>query len=237
MLPECYEKGTCFVQENDDKKKGFSSHLTVSCEWGYEKATYTSKNIVQETSERGMRPFEVNFGAVYAMRTVGLDHTDLEKIRCMLNIPKQMTVKNYNYSSDILCNAAKFVAERSMKDATSQLKKSRNVDILDIGVSVDGTWQKQGFSLLNGGVAVISIDNGKVIDVEPMSRYCRECFVNTRRLRDGDDSLQIWREKHRDVCKLNYVGSAPPMEPEGARRIFTRSIQTCKILLDADSKQ
>ena len=75
-------------------------------------------------------------------------------------------------------------------------------------MSVDGTWQKRGFSSLNGVVAVISIDNGKVIDVEPMSRYCRECFVNTRRLQGDEDSLQIWREKHRDVCKLNYVGPA-----------------------------
>ena len=73
----------------------------------------------------------------------------------------------------LLCNAAKFVAERSMKDAISQLKKSRNVDILDIGVSVDGTWQKRG----GGVVAVISIDNGKVIDVEPMSRYCQDTLL------------------------------------------------------------
>ena len=76
-----------------------------------------------------------------------------------------------------------------MTDATSQLKK----DILDIGVSVDGTWQKRGFSSLNRVVADISIDNGKVIDVEPMSRYCRECFVNTRRLQDDEDSLQMER--------------------------------------------
>ena len=44
---------------------------------------------------------------------------------------------------------------------------------------------------------------GEVINVEPVSRYCRECFVNTRRLQDGENSLQIWREKYRDVCKLN----------------------------------
>ena len=146
-----------------------------------------------------------------------------------------MTVNNFNYS-DILYKAAKFVAERSMKGAMSQLKKSRNVDILDIGVSVDGTSQKQGFSTLNGVVAVISIDNGKVIDVEPMSRYCRECFVNTRlRLQDDEDSLQRWREKHRDVCKLNYVGSAPSMEPEGARRIEIRRVRYTSFYGDGDS--
>ena len=93
-----------------------------------------------------------------------------------------------------------------------------------------------------GVVAVISIDNGKLIDVESMRRYCRECFVNTRRLPDDEDSLQIWREKHRDVCKLNYVGSVPSMEPEGARRIFTRSIEIRRVRYtsfygDGDSKK
>ena len=142
--PECYEKGTCFVQDNDDKKKGLSSHLTVSCECGYEKATYTSKNIVQEPSEREMKPFEVNFRAVYVMRTVVLGHTGLDQICCMINIPKPMTVKTCNYSSDILCNAAKCVAERSMKDAMSQLKKSRNVDILDIGCQLMEPGKSEG---------------------------------------------------------------------------------------------
>ena len=32
----------------------------------------------------------------------------------------------------------------------------------DIGVSVDGTWQKRGFSSLNGVVAAISTSNFKV---------------------------------------------------------------------------
>ena len=36
----------------------------------------------------------------------------------------------------------------------------------DIGVSVDGTWQKRGFSSLNGVIAAISTSNCKVFDVE-----------------------------------------------------------------------
>ena len=89
-----------------------------------------------------MKPFEVNFRAVSAMSTVGVDHTGFEKICYMLTITKPMTVKNFNYRSEILCNASKFVAERSMKDAINQLKKSRNVDILDIGYrGVDVKWR------------------------------------------------------------------------------------------------
>lgn len=239
--PQCYEVGTLYMEETSDKKKGLSSHLTVTCDCGYEKETYTSRTIKTETSERGMKRFEVNVRGVYAMRTVGLDHTGLEKICCMMNIPKPMTVKNFNNISDLLGNAAKTVAEKSMNDAVTELKKSKNIDILDIGVSVDGTWQRRGFSSLNGVVAAISVDNGKVIDVEPMSRYCRECAVNTRRLQDDEEALEIWKARHRDDCKLTCDGSAPSMEPEGTRRIFSRSIEIRRVRYigfygDGDSK-
>ena len=38
-----------------------------------------------------------------------------------------------------------------------------------------------------------------------------------------------WREEHHDVCKLNYIGSDPSMETEGARRKFTRSIEIRRV--------
>ena len=41
--PYCLERGTLCVQEDNDKKKGLSSHLTISCECGDDKETYTSK--------------------------------------------------------------------------------------------------------------------------------------------------------------------------------------------------
>ena len=51
-------------------------------------------------------------------------------------------------------------------------------NIVNTSVSVDGTWQKGGFSSLNGTMAAISIDTGKVLDFEIMSRYCQACVTN-----------------------------------------------------------
>ena len=81
----------------------------------------------------------LNFRAVYGMRTIGDDHTSLEKLGGMLNMPKPMTVKNFNNISNILRGAAKVVAEKSMNAAAYDLKNSDG-DILDIGVLVDGSW-------------------------------------------------------------------------------------------------
>ena len=50
-----------------------------------------------------------------------------------------------NHISDTLSDAAKHVAETSMNNVVVALKKFSNVDVLDIGVSVGGTWQRRGF--------------------------------------------------------------------------------------------
>ena len=55
---------------------------------------------------------------------------------------------------------------------------SSEVTAADDGV-VDRTWQEREFSSLDGTVAAISVDTGKVFDVEIMSRYCQACFTNT----------------------------------------------------------
>eukprot|EP00795_Rhopilema_esculentum_P007335 gene7335-13066_t len=47
--------------------------------------------------------------------------------------------------------------------------------VVNCGVSVDGTWQKPGYASLNGCVAALSIDTGKVLNVAAMSRYCKDC--------------------------------------------------------------
>ena len=41
------------------------------------------------------------------------------------------------------------IAERSMIEATNDLKGESDVGNTNVPVSVDGTWQKRGFSSLN----------------------------------------------------------------------------------------
>ena len=128
-----------------------------------------------------MKPaFDVNIRAVYGMRTIGSDHTGLEKLCGILNLPKPITIKNFNNMSNTLRDA---VAENSMNAAARELRRSEMFVIL--GVSVDGSWQRRRFSSVNGIVAALSINYGKVIDIEPMSRYRQECSVNTRQLQKG----------------------------------------------------
>ena len=109
-----------------------------------------------------------------------------------------------------------------MNEAVMESKLS-STNMFDIGVTVDGTCQRMGFSSISGVVVATSVDNGNIMDLEPLSRYCRPCCIMTKSLQDNEQGLVAWKTSHQEVCKLN--SSAPAMEPEGAKRIFELSIQ------------
>ena len=73
-------------------------------------------------------------------------------------------------------------------------------------------------------MTVISMENGKVSDVEPLSKVCKTC----KKHEDDSDATEheLWKANHQPKCKANYTGSSPAMEPEGARRIFNHSVST-----------
>ena len=55
--------------------------------------------------------------------------------------------------------------------------------IADITISTDGAWQHRVHASLNGIVTVVSIDNGKCIDYEVLTKKCKQC--------------QLWGNKER----------------------------------------
>ena len=234
--PECFECHL-FIEKVYEMKKDLALLICVDCNnCGYSKTSYTSQTINND-KVKGMKPFDINYRAVYAARTTSQSYAGLEKLCGMLNLPKPMTHKNNDAVSSVLCQSAKQTAESSMIEAANELRPNDNV--ADIGISVDGTWQKRGFLSLNGTVAIISMDNGKIIDVETMQRFCKPCQQHNKVL--SADDFTIWYEKHKDDCAANYDGSAPMMEVEGTKRMFERSITNrnvryIKYYGDGDSK-
>ena len=77
--------------------------------------------------------------------------------------------------------SVKEVATEVMQDAVEEIREDAGDDeITDVSISCDGTWQKRGFTSLNGAVVIISTDTGKVLDVEVMSRYCNACVMHEK---------------------------------------------------------
>ena len=120
---------------------------------------------VADSGHKGMQTFDVNVRSVYAMRRCGVCYETTQWPRKMLWYHELATTiavasKSYAALSNKISVAAQKVATCSMIGDATILKQTVGPDIR---VSVDGTWQKRGFSSLNGVVAAISVNTGKVI--------------------------------------------------------------------------
>ena len=131
-----------------------------------------------------MKLFEINARIGYDLRTYGLGYAALETLCCIMNMPKPMTVADFDKITNKIRDSAKVVAEISMNNAAAELKKGSQ-GIVGIGVTVDGTWQRRGYTSMNGVVVAMSIDCGKILDIEPLSRYCKSCNTMSRTLKNN----------------------------------------------------
>ena len=97
---------------------------------------------------------------------------------------------------------------------------------------------KRGHMSLYGVSSVISIDTGKVLDVQIKSKYCHQCTVR-KPLSDAIKERQ-WIQQHQPNCHKNYEGSSGGMESAAVVEMFCRSqdkygIRYIKYLGDGDS--
>ena len=210
--------------------------MLLCCSCGWNNQFFTSSQI--------SRFYEVNRRLVYAMRSIGCGHAAAKRFCGLMNMPPPLRPTPYSRHNKALLNAVKEVSVETMNVAASEIHEikpevNEGTGVAKCAISCDGTWQRRGFSSLNGCVTVISIDTGKVLDVEALSKVCKKCKDHE----DDEDSPQnaSWRVDHEVNCKANFTGSAPAMEPEGAIRIFNRSIENHKLIYgeyfgDGDSK-
>ena len=68
---------------------------------------------------------------------------------------------------------------------------------------------------MNGVVTVISIDNGKIVDNEPMTRTCKSCLLHEKLKVSDTKSFEDWKLTY--VCKTNHIGTAGNMEDLSGR--------------------
>ena len=148
--PECFLTDTIELADLLPKKKGLASCLSLKCN------SCGSKSI--DTGKSGMKVFDINVRTICGMRAVGGGHSALERFCGYANMRKPMTKNNHDKIPRHITIATQKIAERSMKDAANYLKGGIDVTITNVPVSVDGTWQKRGFSSLNGVVTAISVD-------------------------------------------------------------------------------
>jgi hypothetical protein len=236
---ECNSKLT--VLHNKSVRMGFSIGIIVQCSnCDFENTFYSSPSINQ-SSKPGLNPYEINLRAVMAFREIGRGREAMSTFTAIMNMPPPLTNHSYDITNNKLHKVYKEISSQSMKAAVSELREMLNAngsddEVIDCGISIDGTWQRRGYSSLNGVVAGLSHENKKVIDVFTLSKFCMQCEVH-KRINNPID-FECWKATHN--CQVNHFGSAGSMEAAGAQEIFHSSIQKynlryTKYLGDGDS--
>ncbi|GFS78880.1 uncharacterized protein TNCV_4341481 [Trichonephila clavipes] len=146
--------------------------------------------------------YEVNTRLAYAMRSVGKGEAAAKVFCGVMNLPPPP--KRFYESLHPLNNATEKVAKVSMALAAAE-KLSFNNGNPNVPVAIDGTWQKRDHTSLNGVVTAVSVDTGKVVDAEILSRKC-SCHFNGN--------------LHSDECSANYLGNSGGMEVEAYKAVL-----------------
>lgn len=115
-------------------------------------------------------------------------------------------------------------AQEHFKNIITNVKNrnGKQEDIMDIIVSIDGTWKRRGHVSNYGIVFVIDVQSGLCIDFEVMSLYCEACAKKKSEL--SRTNFTIWHKKHKPFCSKNYDGTSKSMEKQGVIKLYQRSL-------------
>lgn len=220
------ESDNCIELELDENlKAGLVHRLVIKCLKCERSTDSMSSKVIHNL-------YETNIRFAYAMRSIGKGVESAKMFNAVMNLaPPSHTFSQYNRK---LSYALKEVAEASMRNAANEAV-AINDNCRDIAAAFDGTWQKRGYTSLNGVITVTSFDTGKVLDVECLSKFCFGC-VQTKNNQNPEKMA-----KHKEVCSANYDGSSGGMEVAGAQAICSRSedklwVRYKEYLGDGDSK-
>ena len=209
--PDCGEEMKSHVDMR--KKHGYAHYISlqcVACDWKY----------CFNTSKKQGQSYEVNVRAVLAFREIGKGHSAMTTFSKVLNMPAPPRRANFTkIQNKKLLPAVKQCANDSMVNNAMHVREIIENDAGECGISIDGTWEKRGYSSHNGVVTAISLDTKKCLDVEVMSDKCQQCLKWSKK--QNDPKYEEWKANHQ--CKINHTGSSGSMETAGALRIFERS--------------
>ena len=194
------------------------------------------------------QPFTINDMLVLFFNQIGTGYAAMQTFGSILG-GEVLHLKTFQQKqtrvSKAMCESADDILSQSVElirrlhfDDSDIL---HNDEPIDIGVSFDGSWHTRGHNSKYGFVSVIEITTGHVVDYEILCRYCQNCTSYQNKYGVDSEQYKEWYQTHTQSCPINYIGSSNAMEMEGAKRIWSRSVEKnnmryVRMLGDGDSK-
>ena len=126
------------------------------------------------------------------MRVLGYGHIGIEKFTQLINLPKLMTPKSYSKVTTKVKNIVKSMTDKTMSNAANEMRENvTDDDIVDVGNSCDGSWQKRGFQSRNGVFTSILIESGKITHSYFFDSINRILVVISLPVMDGETDMIV----------------------------------------------
>ena len=178
ICSSCEAKQTLVVNQNNMKRRGMCETLVIHCtSCNKDTKTFDTSKKIGNT-----KMIDINLRSVMAATSMGGGITILRRLCTDFNFPQPVAEHPYNNYMKHVVNVSVENADKSTKDAAKRLRQlviegdDDGHSILDVSVSVDGSWQKRhGFNSLLGMVFVISVETGQVLDYSVKCLFCHEC--------------------------------------------------------------
>ncbi|GFV64155.1 uncharacterized protein TNCV_3206631 [Trichonephila clavipes] len=139
----------------EDSVSGLCSHMNLKC-----KNCSFFKGF--PTTEKMKGSCLIDSSIVLGLRIIGKGFSAGKKLCAFLGLPFLSKLAFRNQERKLL-KATERVAQENINAALSEIKGSNS--FTKCGISIDGTWQRRGYSSLNGCVSAISVDTGKILDI------------------------------------------------------------------------
>ena len=168
---KCPQCGQDVASHVDMKQKhGYSHNITLqctTCEWKH----------CFNTSKKQGQSYEINVRADLAFREIGKGQNAMVAFSKVLTMPAPPKRDNCTkIQNKKILPIVKQCANDSMLSNAIKVIEICNSDTGECGVSIDGRWQRRGYSSHNGVVRAISLDTRKCLDVQVLSGKCQHCL-------------------------------------------------------------
>lgn len=226
---ELQHMASCRFCGNDEIEIEEASRCGLGADWTFrcrnpECSSHQDPRSFHATPKEN-RFYDINRGLVLGMRLIGRGHSAADRLSSVLNLHRPVNRAPWSSHTKALEEAASKLLEKELSNAALEVRHyllsngqiSLEADeqiedkVIDVGVSLDGSWSSRGWTARDGVVAAVSIDTGKVLDVIYLTNTCNMCEQKERERNEGLISridYFSWHIQHEDDCFLNHEGSA-----------------------------
>ena len=134
--------GPILFREDVSRRQGLCTYPFLYCE------SCTKFSAIQFSTVSTSRALAINRRTDLANKCAGGNHSGLEYLLAMLDLPPPVSRNIYSLHMDAVCQAAVAEAQDSMQRAIEEVREhygASSDEVVDILISCDGTWQKRGF--------------------------------------------------------------------------------------------